>query len=258
MSMGSVIGAVLAAGKGKRMQDPTRPKVLALLEGKPLLWYVLQALESLNLERTIAIVGYQREQVIAYLAEHFPHVEHAVQAAQLGTGHAVLQLVEHLRGWEGTLLIANGDVPLVESQTYRALLAHHQQTRAAMTVLTTIVHSPNGYGRILREEDGTFRAIVEDADLDPNQRHIAEINTGIYAAEVPLLFEVLRETSNANAQGEFYLTDAVAALRLRGESVHAWCHPDWQQFLGVNTHEQLAELAVLLSARRHPSSAGVQ
>jgi len=258
MSMGSVIGAVLAAGKGKRMQDPTRPKVLALLEGKPLLWYVLQALESLNLERTIAIVGYQREQVIAYLAEHFPHIEHAVQAAQLGTGHAVLQLVEHLRGWEGTLLIANGDVPLVESQTYRALLAHHQQTRAAMTVLTTIVHSPNGYGRILREEDGTFRAIVEDADLDPNQRHIAEINTGIYAAEVPLLFEVLRETSNANAQGEFYLTDAVAALRLRGESVHAWCHPDWQQFLGVNTHEQLAELAVLLSARRHPSSAGVQ
>ncbi|RMF35839.1 MAG: hypothetical protein D6747_01670 [Chlorobiota bacterium] len=258
MSMGSVIGAVLAAGKGKRMQDPTRPKVLALLEGKPLLWHVLQALESLNLERTIAIVGYQREQVIAYLAEHFPHIEHAVQAAQLGTGHAVLQLVEHLRGWEGTLLIANGDVPLVESQTYRALLAHHQQTRAAMTVLTTIVHSPNGYGRILREEDGTFRAIVEDADLDPNQRHIAEINTGIYAAEVPLLFEVLRETSNANAQGEFYLTDAVAALRLRGESVHAWCHPDWQQFLGVNTHEQLAELAVLLSARRHPSSAGVQ
>ncbi|GBD04893.1 Bifunctional protein GlmU [bacterium HR20] len=258
MIMGRVIGAVLAAGKGKRMQDPTRPKVLALLEGKPLLWYVLQALEPLNLERTIAIVGYQREQVIAYLAEHFPHVEYAVQAAQLGTGHAVLQLEESLRQWQGTLLIANGDVPLVESNTYQALLAQHHQTRATMTVLTTMVPSPDGYGRILREEDGTFCAIVEDADLEPNQRHITEINTGIYAAEVPLLFEVLRATSNANAQGEFYLTDAVGALRARGESVHAWCHPDWQQFLGVNTYQQLEELAALLSARRRSTSAEVQ
>lgn len=256
--MGDVIGVVLAAGKGKRMQDPTRPKVLALLEGKPLLWYVLQTLMPLNFDRTIAIVGYQREQVIAYLAEQFPQVEYAVQALQLGTGHAVLQLEKHLRDWHGTLLIVNGDVPLVESQTYQALLAHHEQTGAAMTVLTTIVPSPNGYGRILREEDGTFRAIVEDADLEPNQRFIAEINTGIYAAEVPLLFEALRTTSNSNAQGEFYLTDAVSALRAHGESVQAWCHADWQQFLGVNTHEQLVELAALLSARRLRSSTRLQ
>jgi len=244
--MGGIVGSILAAGLGKRMKDPSRPKVLAHLGDKPLLWYVLQSLQPLTLDRLIAIVGYQREHVIAYLAEHFPFVEYAVQDEQLGTGHAVLQLTTILNDWEGTLLIVNGDVPLVKSQTYATLLAQHQKNNAAMTILTTIVPNPAGYGRIIRDEFGSFQAIIEDADLPPSQRHIAEINTGIYAAEVPLLFDILSTVTNSNAQGEFYLTDAAHTLRANGKSVWAWCHPEWEQFLGVNTAEQLAELSRML------------
>ncbi len=245
--MGGIVGAILAAGQGKRMMDTSRPKVLARLRDKPLLWYVLQSLQSLTLDRCIAIVGYQREQVIAYLAEHFPYVEHAVQAEQLGTGHAVLQLATILKDWDGTLLIVNGDVPLVKSQTYATLLEQHRKQNAAMTILTTIVPNPAGYGRIIRDEFGSFHAIIEDADLPPSQRHIAEINTGIYVAEVPLLFDILTTVTNSNSQGEFYLTDAANALRERGKSVYAWCHPEWEQFLGVNTAEQLAELSRMIA-----------
>ncbi len=233
------IGIVLAAGQGKRMGNPSLPKVLVPLAGKPLLAYVLDTLSSLWLERIISIVGFARQQVIAYLHDHYPAVEYAVQHEQRGTAHAVLHAAPLLQSWHGTLLIVNGDVPLVQSQTLSDFLSYHAQSDAALSILTTTVPNPNGYGRILRSGDGTVDAIVEDADLLPHQRTIDEINTGIYAADAKTLFGALSQTTTSNAQGEYYLTDAVAILRESGKRVCAWVHPDWQQFLGVNTPDQL-------------------
>lgn len=245
--MGTV-AIVLAAGQGKRMGDPTRPKVLTPLGDKPLLAHVLDTLSSLSLERTIVVVGFAREHVISYVQQWYPRVEYAIQAEQRGTAHAVLQVAPLLADWGGTVLIVNGDVPLVRWETLHDFLTFHHQTGAALSVLSTCVPDPRGYGRILRAPDGTVEAIVEDADLPSEHRTIAEINTGIYAADASLLFDVLSTTTPTNAQGEYYLTDAVSILRNRGEKVAVWLHPDWEQFLGVNTPEQLRQLELLLQA----------
>lgn len=236
------VGVVLAAGKGKRMGNPALPKVLVPLAGKPLLGYVLDSLQSLSLDRIIVVVGFGREQVIAYVNEYYRGIEIAVQTQQRGTAHAVLQVAPLLDEWNGTLLIANGDVPMVRSQTVREFLDHHHRSDAALSVLSTIVPDPQGYGRILRASDGTFEAIVEDADLLPQQRSITEINTGTYAATSKVLLDALTSVTASNAQGEYYLTDAVSVLRERGHRVDAWMHPEWQQFCGVNTPDQLRQL----------------
>ncbi|MCX7929576.1 MAG: NTP transferase domain-containing protein [Chlorobi bacterium] len=238
----STIGIVLAAGKGTRMNHAEVPKVLVPLNGKPLIGHVLETLSLVGLDRIIVVVGYRREQVLEYLRKWFPVVEHVIQEPQRGTAHAVMQAAPVITEMPATLLIVNGDVPLVRSSTLRDFLAHHRQSRTALSVLTTTVPAPEGYGRVIRSSDGMLEAIVEEADLLPNQRAIDEINTGIYAADAEHLFVALQSIEDNNVQGEYYLTDAVALLRRVGKSVSAWRSDEWQQFLGVNTPEQLRQL----------------
>ncbi|MCS7301979.1 MAG: NTP transferase domain-containing protein [Bacteroidota bacterium] len=244
--MSRIVGVILAAGKGKRMHNPEVPKVLVQLKGKPLLQWVIEALLPLNLDQIITVVGYRRELVIDFLTEHFPQVFIAIQEEQKGTGHAVLQIAPYVSAGT-TLLIVNGDVPLVQPDTLDAFLQSHATSGATLSVLSTIVPSPNGYGRIIRSHDGSLTAIVEEADLQPAQRSITEVNTGIYAAESETLLEALRSVRNTNAQQEYYLTDAVAQLVGQGKLVHVWCCPEWHQFAGVNTPEQLTALAALVT-----------
>lgn len=230
---------VLAAGQGTRMRSDLA-KVLHPMAGRPLLAWVLDALAELSVGRTLVVVGHQRERVREVFAD--AEVEWVVQAEQRGTGHAVLMAGPALQAFEGTLLVVCGDTPLLRAITLHGLLEAHAASDAAVTVLSTRVPDPGGYGRIVRGEGDRIHGIVEERDATAAQRQIDEINSGIYAFHYPSLVTVLSELSAHNAQAEYYLTDTVALLQRRGLRAGVLCGPDYRELLGVNTVEQLAEV----------------
>jgi bifunctional UDP-N-acetylglucosamine pyrophosphorylase / glucosamine-1-phosphate N-acetyltransferase len=238
---------ILAAGKGTRMKS-ARPKVLHCASGLPLIEHVLRAADSLNPATTVVIVGHMAEAVKEALAKR-PGLRFALQEPQLGTGHALLQAESHLTGARGTLLLLSGDVPLLRAATLRALLARHEQQRAAATVLTARVDRPHGYGRIVRD-NGAIAAIVEEKDATPAERAIDEINSGIYAFDVAPLFPAVRTIAAANAQGEYYLPDLVRIYRARGLAVDAFPLDDAREILGVNSRKELADVTATLRTTR--------
>ncbi len=229
---------VLAAGKGTRMTLETShlPKVLRLACGKPLLHYVLQALDFIPMEDIILVGGYQRESVFAA----FPGYPTAVQEPQLGTGHAVQCARQYLDHFDGTVLVCYGDMPLLKKEVYQALLAFHAQTGAKCTMLSGTSDTPLPYGRVVRDEHGDFLRIVEDRDCTPEQKAIRELNVGIYAFACKELLASLDLIENHNAQGEYYLTDVPAIMRSRGHRVAVYTAALNEQIIGVNTPEQLA------------------
>ena len=226
---------ILAAGMGKRMRSDL-PKVLHRLAGKPLLGHVLDCARSLAPKRLVVVYGHGGESVPQALAA--PDLTWALQAPQLGTGHAVMQAVAHLDDAAPTLILY-GDVPLTRASTLQRLL----QTAGAdrLGVLTVNLADPTGYGRIVRQGDQIAR-IVEHKDADASTRAIREVNTGIMVCPTPALKRWLGALSNDNAQKEYYLTDIVAAAVADGVPVVA-AQPDaeWET-LGVNSKAQLAEL----------------
>jgi bifunctional UDP-N-acetylglucosamine pyrophosphorylase/glucosamine-1-phosphate N-acetyltransferase len=205
----------------------------------PLLWHVLAALDVLEVGRILVVIGYQRDRVRAAFAE--AEVEWVVQAEQRGTGHAVLMAAPALEEFAGTLLVVCGDTPLLRAPALHDLLVQHEASGAAVTVLSTRVPDPTGYGRIVRNGAGGIAAIVEDRDLAPDQRANDEINSGIYVFRYPALAAVLGALSAHNAQGEYYLTDTVVLLQRAGHTAGVVCAPDYRELLGINTPEQLAE-----------------
>lgn len=229
---------VLAAGKGTRMMSEANhmPKVLRQACGKPLLHYVLKALDFIPVEDTILVAGYMREEVFAA----FPAYPRAVQDPQLGTGHAVMCAKEHLENFDGTVLVCYGDMPLLKKEVYQGLLAYHAQTGASCTMLSGTCEEYLPYGRVLRDENGDFLKIVEDRDCTPEEKAIRELNVGIYAFDGPQLLESLDKLSNNNAQSEYYLTDVPEILRNSGKRVAVYTAQLNEQIIGVNTPEQLA------------------
>ncbi|GBD06265.1 Bifunctional protein GlmU [bacterium HR21] len=251
----AVAAVVLAAGKGKRIGHPHLPKALLPLDGRPLLDYVLSQLLHLSLQRVLVVVGFRGEQVVEYLREHFPAVESVWQAEQLGTGHAVWQTAPQLQGFPGDVLVLPADIPLVRAQSLEQLIRAHRTHGASVSVLTTRMPDPTGYGRIVRDPSGAFLRIVEERDASPEERALQEVNTGILLARAEWLYRLLPELRPENAQREYYLTDLVALCRHRGAPVWAELVPDWEQFQGVNTWEELERVAALLrqmrQGRRH-------
>jgi bifunctional UDP-N-acetylglucosamine pyrophosphorylase / glucosamine-1-phosphate N-acetyltransferase len=239
---------VLAAGKGTRMKS-TLPKLLHAAGGRTLIDHVLAVAESLNPSSVMVVVGHQPEKLIAHL-EGKPGIQFVRQEPQLGTGHALLQAEPHLLGKTGTVLLLSGDVPLLRAETSRTLLAHHTNTRAAVTVLTATVSRPDGYGRIVRK-DGSISAIVEDKDASSEERALAEINSGVYAFDLAPLFGALRQIGSSNAQGEYYLPDLVRVFRARGLPVETVSLPDSAEILGVNSRKELAEVSAVLRNRKN-------
>jgi len=233
-----VAALVLAAGQGTRMNSDLA-KVLHTMAGRPLLAHVLSALHALGLGRTLVVIGHQGDRVRAAFAD--AEVEWVVQSEQRGTGHAVLVAGPALGGFEGTLLVVCGDTPLLRAETLDALLQAHEASRAAVTVLSTRVPDPRGYGRILRGKGDTITAIVEDRDATPEQKAIDEINSGIYAFDYAALTAALSGLTAHNAQGEYYLTDTVRLLLQQGRKTAVLCAPEWRELLGINTVEQLEE-----------------
>ena len=231
---------VLAAGKGTRMNS-LRPKVLHPLAGLPLVTHVLRAADGLAPATTTVVLGHEAEAVKRALLDR-PNLNFAVQEPQLGTGHALLQAEPLLEGKEGVVLLLSGDVPLLRTETLRRLVAHHQAQRAAATVLTTVLPEPFGYGRIVRHVGGIVR-IVEERDATPEERQITEVNTGIYAFDLPPLFAALREVATSNSQGEYYLPDLVGIYRGRNLPVETLAVDDPNEVRGVNSQAELAGLA---------------
>ncbi|MFE0626909.1 bifunctional UDP-N-acetylglucosamine diphosphorylase/glucosamine-1-phosphate N-acetyltransferase GlmU [Streptomyces sp. NPDC058864] len=239
---------VLAAGEGTRMKSAT-PKVLHAISGRSLVGHVVAAARALEPEHLLVVVGHAREQVTAHLAETDAAVRTAVQHEQNGTGHAVRAGLAELPELTGTVVITAGDTPLLTPDTLRALVEAHAADGNAVTVLTAEVPDPTGYGRIVRGEDGSVLAIVEQKDATDEQRALREINSGVFAFDAQLLVEALAKVTTDNAQGEEYLTDTLGILREAGHRVGASVAEDHHEIAGINNRVQLAEARRTLNDR---------
>lgn len=221
---------IMAAGKGTRMKSKLY-KVLHPVCGKAMVDHVLTQVEKLEPAQIITIVGHGAEMVQERLGGRS---QYALQAEQLGTGHAVMQAKEALEGKKGTTLVISGDTPLLTSATLQQLFDYHEQNQAAVTVLTAHAVNPTGYGRIIRNEAGDVQKIVEQKDANSQEAAVQEINTGTYCFDNELLFEALSQITTDNAQGEYYLTDALEILKNAGNKVAAYQTDDFEESLGVN------------------------
>jgi bifunctional UDP-N-acetylglucosamine pyrophosphorylase/glucosamine-1-phosphate N-acetyltransferase len=237
---------VLAAGLGKRMNSAL-PKVLHPLAGKPLLSHALRTARRLQPKTIAVVIGHGAESVRQACPDE--GIAWVVQEKQLGTGHAVGCTRNILEKFSGTVLILNGDVPLIRPETLRALLVRHSEKRAALTFVTARLKDPYGYGRVLRDSKGRLLRIVEERDATKDEKEIAEINAGIYAVAAELLFSALAGLTNTNRQNEYYLTDIVAAALRAGKTVDTMEVADAREIMGINTREELAAMEKALQER---------
>src|SRR5829696_5834312 len=219
---------ILAAGEGTRMRS-SRPKVLHELAGRTLVGHAVRAAAGLAPDHLIVVIGHGREQVAEHLAGLPTPVTAVVQEQQLGTGHAVrCALTELPTRFGGTVLVTYADVPLLDADTLRSLADTHAGAGNVVTMLTTNLADPTGYGRVLRDRDGAVTAVVEQADATEAQRAITEINSGVYAFDVRVLADALARIVPHNAQGELYLTDVVGIACSDGRPVGALhCADQW-------------------------------
>ena len=234
--MANLVAVILAAGKGTRMRSKY-PKVLHKVGGKPMLQHVIDAATVAGCDEKVIIVGHEAELVEEMVGTQG---KIALQAEQLGTGHAVMQTAEALKDFTGTALILCGDTPLLEGEELKKFCEAHKASGAAATVLTAVMDDPFGYGRIVRDEKGNVQAIVEQKDATEAQKAIKEINTGIYCMECPLMFDVLATLTNDNAQGEYYLTDVLEKLNQAGQKVGGVVTEDSDMVMGINSRKQLS------------------
>ena len=234
--MANLVAVILAAGKGTRMRSKY-PKVLHKVGGKPMLQHVIDAATVAGCDEKVVIVGHEAELVEKMVGSQG---KIALQAEQLGTGHAVMQTAEALKGFTGTALILCGDTPLLEGEELKKFCEAHKASGAAATVLTAVMDDPFGYGRIVRDEKGNVQAIVEQKDATEAQKAIKEINTGIYCMECPLMFDILATLTNDNAQGEYYLTDVLEKLNQAGQKVGGVVTEDSDMVMGINSRKQLS------------------
>ena len=243
--MANLTAVILAAGKGTRMKSKL-PKVLHKVGGHPMLEHVMDAAEAAGCRDNVVVIGHGAELVRELVGDR---ARIALQAEQLGTGHAVLQAADTLKDFTGTVMILCGDTPLLEAEELQKFYAEHVKSGAAATVMSALMDDPFGYGRILRDANGDVAGIVEQKDASEEQKLIKEINTGNYCVEAPLLFEVLRTLGNNNAQGEYYLTDVLAKLRAMGKKVGGVITADSEMIMGVNSRRQLAEAESVMRRR---------
>jgi bifunctional UDP-N-acetylglucosamine pyrophosphorylase/glucosamine-1-phosphate N-acetyltransferase len=240
---------ILAAGLGKRMKSPDKPKVMFEINGRPMIDYVVELGFKVNAEIVVPIVGHHREQVINFLGQKFPgrDIKYAIQSEQLGTGHAVIQTAEILQDFDGEILILSGDVPLLKFETVEELINEHFSAGNSATLLTTVFENSHGYGRIVRDTDGNFSRIVEEKDATEEEKLIKEINPAIYIVNAKVLFDALSKISPENNQKEYYLTDIFHFIPK--EKTGTVVTSDELEVTGVNSIEQLKEMEDTLNSR---------
>lgn len=236
--MNTLATIILAAGKGTRMKSKV-VKVLHKLAGKPMLQHLIDTAEKLSSQQTVVVVGYQGETVRE--AVHGANLSFVFQHEQKGTGHAVLQAKEVMQDYQGATLVLVGDAPLLTVETLEELIRHHFTTNADATILSTELDDPFGYGRIIRDVDGSFMRIVEQSDLTEEEVEIQEINTGIYIFDNQKLFKALDQVEPNNKQAEYYLTDVFSIILKEGGRVEVTGTDDPDETIGINDRVRLAE-----------------
>jgi bifunctional UDP-N-acetylglucosamine pyrophosphorylase/glucosamine-1-phosphate N-acetyltransferase len=235
---------VLAAGEGTRMKSAT-PKVLHSVAGRSLLGHVVHAVDQLSPKELRIVVGSGREAVEAHITHIAPHATTVFQEHRGGTGHAA-QLALAGNAPKGTVLILAGDTPLLSGDSLAQFVAAHSAGKFVASVLTAEHPDPTGYGRIIRDDSDELLRIVEEKDASDDEKFVFEINSGVYAFDGEKLAASIGKLTNANAQGELYLTDVIGILKSAGESIAAIMIDDFTETLGVNDRVQLAESAAML------------
>ncbi len=237
---------ILAAGKGTRMKAPLA-KVLHPIYGKPMLSYPVAVAKDVGSEEIVIVVGHQAELVKELFKNN--DLVFIYQKEQLGTGHAVLQTRDRFLDFEETILILCGDVPLLTMYTVKSLLDYHFSGDAAITVLTTVLDTPHGYGRVVKKTGGDILKVVEEQDATYDEKKIREINTGIYCVESKFLFDALADIDNKNAQGEYYLTDIFKIANKRGYTARSLITNDPLEVMGINTPDDLKLATIIIEGR---------
>lgn len=243
--MNKLKAVILAAGKGTRMNSDL-PKVLHMVDGQPMVHYAIKAAKEAGALDVCVIVGYKSKLVRDSI---YDIVEFVEQEEQLGTGHAVKCAREFI-GTEGNTLVLCGDTPLVTAETLKALVEAHKKQSNGVTVLSAILPDASGYGRIIRDKDGSFVKIVEDKDATEEEKAVREINSGMYLFNSEALYTSLDMITNDNAQGEYYLPDTIALIKKIGLRVEAMPVSNVDEILGVNTQEQLAAAERIMKERK--------
>lgn len=240
---------ILAAGKGTRMKSDM-PKVLHTIFDKTLVGYVIDAVNNTGLaDENFVIVGHQAERVEEYINKNYDNAKCVLQSPQLGTGHAVSMALPYLKDFDGEVVILNGDLPLITSDTIKEFVEFHKNKKSDVTVMSANFDDPTNYGRIIRNSDGTLNAIVEEKDTNPEQKKVKEINVGCYCLNWTEVKNAFNELKTDNAQGEYYLTDIVKWANNQKLSVNAYIIKDNDETFGINSKAHLAEATKMLNNR---------
>lgn len=242
--MSNLKAVILAAGMGTRMKSKT-PKVLHKIMDQTMVEYVIEAARKAGCSDICLVVGHGADQVRENVGDS---VSYVVQKEQLGTGHAVKCAADFI-GSEGDTLVLCGDTPLIRPETLKAMTARHEEKGNAVTLLSTILENPKGYGRIIRDDAGEFVKNVEDKDATDEERDCREVNSGMYLFRSSDLSDSLSELKNDNAQGEYYLPDTLTIIKNKGGHIDAVTAEDETEIMGVNSRVQLSEAAAIMQKR---------
>lgn len=233
--MNDFIAVILAAGEGKRMKTK-HSKVTHKILGKALIEWVYDAATSAGIEEKIIVIGHKAEEVKVCLGDK---AKYALQEQQLGTGHAVMQVIPLLKNKGGNVIVMCGDMPLISSDTIKNAINKHIEENNAGTILTSDFENPTGYGRIAKDSKGKVTKIVEDKDASEEEKRIKEINSGLYCFNTELLIKALSKINNNNRQSEYYLTDVIEILINQGEKVDTYKIANNYEIMGINDRVQL-------------------
>lgn len=236
---------ILAAGMGTRMKSKM-PKVLHKVCGKPLSKWVIDASEAAGADKVCAVVGHKAETVKEVLGDV---CEFALQAEQKGTGHAVMQAIDVIKNSKGEVVILNGDTPLITAETINKAIEYHKNNGNQATVITAILDDATGYGRIVRDNDGSVLKIVEQKDASKEEKKINEVNSGMYIFDAQSLVYALDKITPNNAQGEYYLTDTLEILLSAGKKIGGYAISDNDEIRGINDRVQLNEAEKIMQKR---------
>ncbi len=236
---------ILAAGMGTRMKSKM-PKVLHKVCGKPLSKWVIDASKAAGADTVCAVVGHKAETVKEVLGDV---CEFALQAEQKGTGHAVMQAIDVIKNSKGEVVILNGDTPLITAETINKAIEYHKNNGNQATVITAILDDATGYGRIVRDNDGSVLKIVEQKDASEEEKKINEVNSGMYVFDAQALVYALDKITPNNAQGEYYLTDTLEILLSAGKKIGGYAISDNDEIRGINDRVQLNEAEKIMQKR---------
>ena len=240
---------ILAAGKGTRMKSEM-PKVLHSIFNKPLLGYVIDAVNGIGcVDESFIIVGHEAEKVEDYVNKNYERAKCILQSPQLGTGDAVNKAAPYINGFDGYVIVVCGDTPLITADTLRNFIEFHDNNSADLTVMSAIFENPKNYGRIIRDKNKKFVAIIEEKDATPEQKAVKEINAGIYCITWNKISAAFGNLKNDNAQGEYYLTDIVKWAVAQNLNVQSYILENNEEIFGINSKVHLAQATKILNKK---------